>query len=265
MIHPTAIVDPQAELASDVEVGPFAVIEAGVKIASGTIIGPHVHVQGLTEIGPNNSIGTGSTIGLPPQHIEYRGAPTRLVIGSGNRIRECVSIHRAFREGEATVIGNDCFFMDGSHVAHDCRLGNGVIVANGVMLGGHVSVGDRAFISGLVAVHQFCRIGRLAMTQGLSGIGQDVPPFMIVGGFRAVIRALNVVGLQRAGVSTDVRAELKRLFRALYRSGKTIKAALEEVDRRELSPEGRELLDFYSESRRGITPHVSARRPVVED
>ncbi len=260
-IHPTAIIDPRAEIDPTVQIGPCAFIEAGVRIAAGCKIGPYVHIQGLTTIGEGNEIGTGSTIGLPPQHVEYKGAPTQLIIGNHNRIREYASIHRAFHEGDATTIGDRCFIMGFSHIAHDCHIGNGVILANGALLAGHITVGDRSFISGNTGIHQFCRVGRLAMVGGGSRIPQDVPPFMIVEGSPAYIRAINVVGLRRAGFSTALRTELKGLYRLLYRSGKTAKHAIEGIDKGSLSPEALELVNFYeTPTKRGVVPFGRYRR-----
>jgi UDP-N-acetylglucosamine acyltransferase len=264
-LHPTAVIDPSAEIDPAAEIGPFVVIEANVRVGAGTKIGPFAHIQGITEIGANNSIGTGCTLGHPPQHLEYRGAPTKLIIGNNNTIREYVSIHRAYQEGAATVIEDDCFLMGFCHVAHDCRVESGAIIANGALLAGHVTAGRRCFISGGVVIHQFCRIGRLAMIGGKSGVGQDVPPFMIVRGVPAFIRSLNTVGLQRAGVSAEVRRELKNLYRQLYRSGKTITEALAEVDRESLSAEGKELIDFYTSSRRGVTSFERYRSRAATD
>jgi UDP-N-acetylglucosamine acyltransferase len=260
-IHPTAIIDPNAELDPSVEVGPFAFIEAGVKIGPNTTIGPYVHIQGLTEIGPDNKIGTGCTLGHAPQHTGYTGAPTRLKIGSGNVLREYVSIHRAFKEGDATVVGNNCFLMGFSHVGHDCEVQDGVILANSALLAGHVSVGSRAFISGNAGVHQFCRIGRLVMVGGGSAVNQDIPPYMIAEGRPALVRSLNTIGISRAGFGPELRTELKRLYRALYRAGKTVRAAIAEIDVAALKPELRELVEFHtSASKRGITPFAPYRR-----
>lgn len=251
-IHPSAVIDPKAEIDPTATIGPFVVIEANVKIGPGTTIGPYVHIQGHCEIGANNTIATGCTIAHPPQHTAYRGAPTWVRIGDNNVIREYVSINRGYEEGHATVVGNNCFFMGFSHVGHDCVVGNGVIIANGALLAGHVTVGDRSFISGNVVIHQFCRIGRLVMAAGGSGIGQDVPPFMIAEGRPAFIRSLNTVGLSRAGFGPDKRLEVKRLYKALYRSGKTVKSALAELDISTLGPECMELVHFYEKSKRGV-------------
>jgi UDP-N-acetylglucosamine acyltransferase len=264
MIHRTAIIDQRAEIESGVDVGPFAVIEAGVRVGKNSVVGPHAHLQGPTVIGPNNVIGTGCCIGLPPQHIEYKGAPSRLVIGSGNTFREFVTVHRAYKEEDETAVGDNCFIMAYCHIAHDCRVADRVIMANCATLGGHVTVGERAFLSGFVGVHQFCRVGRLAMVGGTTKVTQDVPPFVIADGNPASVRALNTVGLQRAGLSVDTRKGLKQVFRHLYRSGKTVRQALEEMQSRELSAESRDIIEFYSTSKRGVLAY-GRRRTHGED
>ena len=260
-IHPTAVVDPKAEIDTGVRIGPFAVIEDGVSISAGTKIGPNVHIQGLTKIGPDNEIGSFCTLGHAPQHTGYQGAPTGLVIGRGNSIREYVSVHRALIEGDATVVGDDCMIMAFAHIAHDCKLGDRVTLANASMLAGHVEVSSDAFISGLLGIHQFCRVGRLAMVGGMSRVTRDVPPFMIVEGIPAAIRGLNVVGLRRAGFNAEDRRILQRLYRTLYRSNKGVRMVIAELDVDALSPEGRELIDFYGASKRGVTPCRSPRSP----
>lgn len=259
-IHPTAVIDTQAEIDPSADIGPFVVIEGKVFVGPRTRLGPGVHVQGECSIGADNDIGSHSTIGFPPQHLEYRGAPTKTVLGDRNRLREYVSIHRGYEEGATTVVGDDCFLMAYTHIAHDCRIGNRVIMA-APLIGGHVTVGDRAFISGCTGVHQFSRIGRLAMVGGHSRITQDVPPFMIVEGNPAYIRAINTVGITRAGFSAETRAELKRVYKAFYRQGKTVKAAIAELDLASLVPEARELADFYSGSKRGVIPFGHYHRP----
>lgn len=251
-IHPTAIVDPSAEIDPAANIGPYVVIEAGVAIGPGTTVGPFTHIEGLTTIGRDNRIGSGCAIGGAPQHTGYAGAPTRLVIGDGNTIREGASLHRAFKEGEATIVGDGCFIMGHAHVAHDCRLGDGVIVANNALLAGHVQVGDRAFVSGGSVVHQFVRIGRLAMLSGLSGVGQDVPPFCVVQSAPAAIRALNTVGLTRAGFTSAQRLEIKRVFRTLLRSSKPLRETLSELNVGEWGPEAREFIEFYEGGKRGV-------------
>lgn len=253
-IHPTAIVSPKAELGEDVEIGANAIIEEGVSIGDRTRIGPMVHMQGSTKMGPDNVVFTGATIGFPPQYLGFNGDPTPLIIGARNVIREYVSIHRALDMEHTTVVGNDCFFMAAAHVGHDCQVGNNVILANGALLGGHVTVGDRAFISGNAAAHQFVRIGRLVMAGGLSRLTQDVPPFIMTTGFQACVHGLNMVGLKRAGLSSPVRAELKRLLHEIYRRDMTRTEALDAIDVESLSTEGRELVEFFRTTKRGVIP-----------
>lgn len=256
-IHPTAVVDPAAQLGEGVVVGPFAIIEAGVTIGDRCTIGPQVHIQGITEIGPDNRIETGAVIGLPPQHLGYKGEPTHVRIGSGNWIREYVSIHRPYLPEGLTSVGDNCLLMGFSHVAHDCIIGSRVIVANGAVIGGHVTVGDGAFLSGNVAVHQFCRIGRLAMVSGLAGVNLDIPPFCLAEGHKARIRGLNVVGLRRAGIDAASRSELKRLIKAIYNPHTTPGEAIASLKAE--SEVGAELLDFYRSSQRGVAGYTMAR------
>lgn len=251
-IHPTAIIDPKAEIDPSVEIGPYSIIEADVRIGPGNRIGPHVHIQGQTFIGEDNFIGSHAMIGHAPQHMAYRGEPRRLKIGNRNQFREFVSIHRAFEEGVSTVIGDDCMFMGFAHVGHDCQIGNGVILVNNTSIGGHSSIGDRAFVSGAAGIHQFVRIGRLAFVGGIIKITQDVPPFIMVDGSPARIRALNSVGLRRAGISTDSQKDLRRIFKHLYHTQQPIRQALASLDLESLSPEAREMVNFYESGKRGI-------------
>lgn len=251
-IHPTAIVSPKAELGAGVEIGPHAIIEDGVTIGDRCKIGPMVHIQGATEMGPDNVIHTSATIGFPPQYIGFKGEPTRCVIGARNVFREYVSIHRALDMEHVTRIGDDCFLMGSAHVAHDCQVGNGVILANGALLAGHVSVGDKSFISGNAAVHQFCRIGRLVMIGGLGRVTQDAPPFTLITGYHARVHGLNTVGIRRAGFGVPVRAELKRLLHEIYRTDVTRTEALAAIDVEALTAEGRELVEFFKASKRGV-------------
>lgn len=260
MIHPTAIIDPKAEIDPSVRIGPFSIIDAEVKIGAGTVIGPYVHIEGRTEIGPDNHIFTGAMIGLPPQHSEYKGAPTGVKIGRGNEIREHVTIHRAYVEGAATIVGDECILMGGSHVAHDCVVGDRVVMANQAFLAGHVIVAERVFISGLSGVQQFGRVGRLAMIGGHTPVHQDVPPFMMVKGNPPFLRGLNTIGLQRAGLDAKSRRELKRLFQALYRTEKSVREVIEATDFDSLTPECKELIEAYrNPSKNGVTSYQRYR------
>jgi len=251
MIHPTAVIHPQARLDSSVEVGPYSVIDPQVEVGAGCIVGPHVYLTGVTKIGSNNRFHAGCVIGDSPQDLKYKGEPTRLVIGDRNVFREHVTINRSTTMDSDTEVGSDNLLMAGTHVAHNCRVGNYVIMANTSMLGGHVTVEDRALISGSCLVHQFCRIGTLAMMQGGSAVSQDVAPFTVARGVNG-IAGLNVVGLRRAGFSAADRLELKKLYHLLFRSGKRMSDAVAEGREKFLTPGARTLLDFVTTSKRGI-------------
>jgi UDP-N-acetylglucosamine acyltransferase len=253
-IHPTAIVDPKAEIDANVEIGPFCIIKAGVRIRKGVKLLSNVTVEGTTVIGENCTIYPFSSIGFPPQDLKYKGEDTSLIIGSGNIIREYASIHRASVGGAgATTIGDNSFFMAYVHVAHDCVIGSNVIMTNAATLAGHVVVEDFAYIGGLVAVHQFTRIGRYAMVGGFSGIGQDIPPYMIASGARAKLFGPNTVGLQRRGFTEKTINEIKKAYRILFREKRTLKEALRQL-REEFpsSPEIMHLVEFIEKNKRGI-------------
>lgn len=264
-IHPTAIVDPKAEIDASVEIGPYSVVESGVTIGPGTRLGPHVHIQGRTTIGRDNLIGTHAMLGHAPQHVAYRGEPRDLRIGDRNQIREFVSIHRAFEEGASTIIGDDCMFMAFSHIGHDCHVGNGVIIVNNSSIGGHAIIGDRAFISGTTGIHQFVRIGRLAFVGGIIKVTQDVPPFLMVDGAPPRIRALNSVGLRRAGLPAESQKDLRRVFKQLYLTPQPIRHAIASLDASTLTPEARELIAFYEGGKRGTVSGPSSRKTKAPD
>jgi UDP-N-acetylglucosamine acyltransferase len=218
-IHPLAVVSPYAQLGTGVTVGPFCVIEPGVEIGDGCQLAARSVVKAGTRLGRDNHLFEGAVVGGMPQHIHMPENPGTVDIGNGNVIRENVTIHRSLEAGHTTRIGNDCLLMVGSHVAHDCTLGNGVILTNNVMLGGHVTVGDRAYLAGAVAVHQFCRIGSLAMVGGLARVRQDVPPFVTIDGGTTMVVGLNKVGLRRAGFTPEEMDQLKTAYRIIYRNG----------------------------------------------
>ncbi|MCU0876371.1 MAG: acyl-ACP--UDP-N-acetylglucosamine O-acyltransferase [Pirellulaceae bacterium] len=218
-IHPSAFVDPQAVLGDDVVVGPQCIVEAGAVLGAGCRLEARAIVKSRTTLGENNEIGEGSVIGGRAQHVHVHDPGGTLVIGSGNRIRENVTIHRGWANDATTTIGDNCMIMVGAHVGHDCRVGNSAILVNNSMLGGHVHVEDRAYISGGVAVHQFCRVGSLAMVGGLARIVQDVPPFVMVEGGIAQIVGLNKVGLRRNGYTPEEILQLKEAYRIIYRQG----------------------------------------------
>jgi UDP-N-acetylglucosamine acyltransferase len=250
-IHPTAIVSPKAELDSSVEVGAHAIIDEHVKIAGRTKIWPKAHLTGYTEVGCDNRIHMGAVIGHEPQDVRFDPrCRSYLKIGDRNVIREYVTIHRGTEPESRTVIGDDNFLMVSCHVAHNCVIGNHAIIANAALLGGHVHVGDRAFVSGGVVVHQFIRIGRLAMISGNARIAMDVPPFLLVAE-RNEVHGLNVVGLKRAGISAEAQTELKRAYKILFRSGLSFAQAAEEAGTL-TTQEARELVEFVRSSTTGV-------------
>lgn len=244
-------------LDSTVRVGPFTVIDEDVEIGAGCVIGPHVYITGVTKIGRENQFHAGCVIGDAPQDLKYNNAPTGLRIGDNNVFREHFTVHRSTKAGEETIIGSNNFIMQHSHVAHNCVLGDRVILASGALLGGHVQVRDRAFISGNCLVHQFTRVGTLAMMQGGAAISMDLPPFTIASQARGnSICGLNVVGLRRAGFTPEERLELKQLYRALFRSGRNLRAALSDAQTKYKSAAARTLLDFVASARRGVCSDV---------
>jgi UDP-N-acetylglucosamine acyltransferase len=255
MIHPTAIIHAKAKLDSTVQVGPYAVIDEGVELGAQCIVGPHVYLTGLTTIGTHNQFHAGCVIGDAPQDLKYDGAPTRLRIGDHNVFREHFTVHRSTKLDAKTIIGSRNFFMQHSHVAHNCVIGDDVILAGGALLAGHVVVQDRAFLSGNCLVHQFCRVGTLAMMQGGAAISQDLPPFTMLSQGN-VMCGLNVVGLRRAGFNAEERLELKRLYHALFRSGRNLRTAIAEAQKKFTSAPAQILLDFVAEAKRGVCADV---------
>ncbi|MDH4320734.1 MAG: acyl-ACP--UDP-N-acetylglucosamine O-acyltransferase [Desulfobulbaceae bacterium] len=256
-IHPSAVIDPAAELDSSVRVGPGAVIEKGVRIGADTVIGPHAVISGPTTIGVGNTISPFVNLGAPPQDLHYHGEDTRLEIGDHNIIREYVSLHRGTATGRGvTSIGNHNMLMAYVHVAHDCQVGDHVIMANAATLGGHVLVEDRATLGGMVAVHQFTRIGGYAYIGGMSGISKDVPPYVIVAGIRNGMRVtgINKVGLKRAGFDAEAINMLSRAFKLLFRSSDLIlQDALDKVEAEFGGCEQvQRMVKFFRESKRGV-------------
>lgn len=258
LIHPTAIIHPDAELDPTVKVGPYAVIEQGVKIGAETTIGSHVVISGPTEIGSGNRIFPGAVIGLEPQDLKYKGGRSRLQIGNNNLIREYVTINRATEEGEATIVGNNNLLMAYVHVAHNCVLEDRVVIANGVALAGHVCIESQVTIGGVLGVHQFVRIGHLSMVGGMSRIDRDVPPYMLVEGNPCRVRSLNLVGLKRHGSTNEDLSILKKAFRLIYHSEFSPTQALKELEPLTDNQYVRHLQQFlqlsFGEGRRGVIP-----------
>lgn len=229
-VHATAYVDSQAEIGDGVEIGPFCLVEGAVSIGPATRLIAHVTVLSHTRIGARNILHPNCVLGGDPQDNSFRGEPTELEIGDGNRIRECVTINRGtVKGGGKTRIGDDNLLMACSHVAHDCVVGSRVIMANNVLLAGHVHVHDGAVLNGAAAMHHFVTIGRLAYIGGQSRVVHDVPPFLKVEGSPSRPRALNIVGLKRNGFSAPVIEALDGSFRELFRSGRPLKHVLEEA------------------------------------
>jgi len=251
MIHPTASVHPQAQVDPTCDVGAFAVIDAHVVLGPNCRVGPHVHLTGHTTIGAHNRFHAGAVIGDAPQDLRYADAPTRLQVGEGNVFREQVTVNRSNKVEEDTRIGSHCYFMACSHVGHNTVIGDHVILANGATLGGHVTIQDRAFLSGHCLVHQFTRVGTLALMQGRSAISKDIPPFTIARGVNH-IRGLNVVGLRRAGFLSEQRLELRRLYHAIFRRPLPLRTAVAEARETFTSVSARILLDFIGASTRGV-------------
>jgi UDP-N-acetylglucosamine acyltransferase len=251
-IHPTAVIDPRAEIDADVEIGAYVVIDGSVRIKAGSRVMPHVYITGSTEIGADNEIHPGAVLGDAPQDRAYKGQESYLKIGDRNIIREYAQIHRGTAPGSSTTIGNENFLMATSHIGHNCKLGDNVIVANGAMLGGYVEVGNNVFISGNCVVHQFVRIGDYALMRGLSGTSRDVPPFAIID-WQHTVRGVNVVGLKRAGFDDKRIRTIRAAFRLLFRKGRNLSIAIKEIEK-----EGRTdtdvsaLLEFIKSSKRGV-------------
>jgi UDP-N-acetylglucosamine acyltransferase len=244
-LHPLAVVSPHAEIGSNVRIGPFCVVEAGVVLGDGCHLAGRVTVKSGTVLGRDNIVMEGTVLGGMPQHIHMPEYPGVVAIGDGNVIRENVTVHRALEAGHVTRIGNRCLLMVGAHVAHDCTLGDGVIITNNTLLGGHVTVDDKAYISGGVAVHQFCRIGRLAMVGGLARVRQDVPPFVTIDGGTTMVVGLNKVGLRRAGLTGAEFGQLKAAYRIIYRSGLTWQETLDMLHAQFTEGPAAEFLTFF--------------------
>ena len=259
-IHATAIIDPKAELADDVEVGPYAIIGPQVRIGAGTVVGPHCVIEGRTTIGRDNRFYQFGSIGAMPQDMSHGGEVTELVIGDRNTVREfCTFNTGTFKEEGITRVGSDNWIMAYVHVAHDVRLGDRTVLANGVTLAGHVHVGDWATIGGLSGVHQFVHIGAHAMIGFQGHVAQDVPPYMTVDGNPLAVRAVNLTGLRRRGFSNERIGVIRQLHKLLYRDGLTLEqavAAMAELRGAQAEAESAAdvavMLDFIAAAKRGL-------------
>ncbi|MFA5161624.1 MAG: acyl-ACP--UDP-N-acetylglucosamine O-acyltransferase [Elusimicrobiales bacterium] len=252
-IHSSAVIHPSAKIADGARIGPFVVIGEDVTVGEGTYIGPHCLVE-FAEIGKNNRMEGGAYIGLPAQDFGYykTGGKTKIVIGDNNIIREGVSLHRASSPELLTKIGSNCMFMANSHVGHDGIVGDGVVIVNGSALAGHCEVEDNALISAFVGVHQFARIGRLAMATGGAKVALDLPPFCRAQGDRAKLVGLNLVGMRRAGIARENISSVKQAYKTLFFSGMRLEEALAKLKETRLTPEAAHFVAFCEKSKRGV-------------
>lgn len=252
-IHPTAIVRPGAKIAEDVEIGAYSLVGDDVEIGARCVVQSHVVFEGSVRLGPENFIGHGAIIGGAPQDLSFDPVTkSGVAIGARNIIREYVTIHRGTAPDSLTTIGDDNFLMAGAHLGHNCALGNKIIIANNCLLAGYVTVEDGAFLGGGGVFHQFMRVGRLTITQGRAGFGKDLPPFVIGADVNKVV-GLNVVGLRRAGFSSEERSEIKAAFRLLYESGLNVRQALERARECEWSDPAQLFFEFVAAAKkRGI-------------
>ena len=253
-IHPQALVDSKAELAEDVQVGPFAIIGPDVKIGGGTVVGPHAILKGPTTVGMRNRIFQFASVGEDCQDKKYKGERTELVIGDDNIIREGVTLHRGtFQDRGVTHIGSNNLFMCYVHVAHDCVVGDNIVMANNTAIAGHVHIGNGAILGGGTLVHQFCRIGQFAMTAAGTVVLQDIPAFVTCSGNRAEAHGMNIEGMRRRGVDSDVINRLREAYKTVYRRGLTLDQAITELDQNNAGcAEVDAFLDSLKSSQRGI-------------
>ena len=255
MIHPTAIVDPLAEIDSNVTIGPYALIKSDVRIGSGTTIGPYTIIDQYVTIGENCQIFQYASVGGAPQDLKFHGEKTYLTIGRGTIIREFVTINRGTEFGGGiTQVGEENYLMAYTHIAHDCKTGKQVILANNSTLAGHITIGNNVTVGGLVAIHQFVQIGDFAYIGGKSAVVKDIPPYVIAAGDRATLHGLNNVGLKRHQFPKPTLQQLKKAYRIFFRIGLTVKQASERVKAEvEQIPEVKNFTEFIMESNRGVT------------
>lgn len=253
IIHPTALISSQAELADDVFVGPGVIVEAGAIIGSGCRLLARSIITGIVRMGTNNEVGYGAVLGADPQVIGFdQGIKSSLVIGNGNIFREYVTLHHGSKEESSTIIGDDNFLMVGVHVGHDSSVGNNVIIANNCLIAGHVEIHNQATLGGGAVFHQGIRVGKLAMVRGGSRVSKNIPPYLVA--YESdLVSGLNAVGLRRAGINSETRMELKKAFQLLYRSGLNISQALAAAGEKTWSSEAQCFFDFVrGSSKRGV-------------
>ncbi len=259
LIHPSAIISPKAELAEDIEIGPFVVIEDDVSIGRGTKIECGAIIKSYTRIGCNNHIHPHAVIGNIPQDLKFHGEVSYIEIGDNNQIREFATINRGTEGGGGvTRIGNNNLLMTYTHVSHDCVLGNNIVMSNNATLAGHIQIQDGAIIGGLSALHQFVRVGKKAFVGGMSGFSQDLPPYMMAAGVRGYVQGPNLVGLRRMGLPTATISAIRKAFKLIWLSGIPRQEALEQLESEYADiTEIQEIVTFIRESQRGI---VSANK-----
>jgi UDP-N-acetylglucosamine acyltransferase len=251
-VHPTAVVAPEADVADDVVIGPYVVVEGEVQIGQGCVIRPGACLIGPLTMGKGNMVFSGAVLGEAPQHVKYRGEPTRLEIGDHNIFREHVTVHRGTTHSHVTRIGSNNFLMAHCHVAHDCQIGNGCILANGALVAGHCVLEDNVYLSGNCAIHQFVRVGRLALLSGVSASTKDIPPFIMQQRINVVV-GVNVVGMRRAGIPTSGIDAVRRAYHLLYRDGLPLPEALARIEQELAGIDVvAELVAFIRSSSRGI-------------
>jgi UDP-N-acetylglucosamine acyltransferase len=252
-IHPTAVVDPRAELDSGVVVEPYAIIDADVQIGAGSVIGAHARIARGARLGKNVRVYDGAALSNPPQDLKYAGEPTELYVGDRTVVRECATLNRGTTASGKTTVGADCLIMAYAHVAHDNELGDHVILANAVQLGGHVHLGDWAIIGGGTVVHQFCLIGPHVMVGGGFRVTQDIVPYVTTGGYPLKTLSVNRIGLERRGFSADQIGAISKAFRTLFRGGLNMSQALEKLKTEgPHTPETALMIEYASRSERGI-------------
>ncbi len=253
MIHKTAVVDSKAQIADNVEIGPFCYVGPNVKIGSGTKLLRHCNIEGHTELGKNNTIFPFATLGSAPQDFSYGDYVSYLKIGDGNTFREGVTAHLGTGENNATVIGNNNYFMTNAHIAHDCKVGNNIIIAHCSGFSGHCEIMDNCIFSSLAGTHQFVRVGRHVMVSGGSVFSMDVPPFAIAEGRNGAIKAVNIVGLKRAGFSKATIQVIRKMFKIFFKSGLNVSNAIAKIENElEMIPEVKEFIEFVQASKRGV-------------
>jgi len=251
LIHPTAVVHPSAQIGPHVEIGPYAVIGEDVILQARVSVGPHAVVE-FADVGEACRIHAGAFVGTAPQDLKYRGEKTRLTLGSGCVVRECVTLNRGTAATGTTKIGARCLFMAYSHVAHDCVIGNEVVVANSVAIAGHAEIGDWAILGGMVGIHQFVRIGKLVMIGAGAMVPTDIAPFTLAWGDRSRLSGLNLIGLKRRGYTPEAIADLKKAYREVFGSALPLKEQVALLAKEDRTPAVKEFIHFLQNSPRGI-------------